>query len=187
MSDSLLIISRYISSHWPMILFYAVFSVAMPIFAAWLTIRFGPNRKEVSRLSAVIAKMAEEQDKQRRVSQFRCEVSFDDLRTDGSRATFTSITPFKLLKLEMRNTNGTPLGKVSWQDDGAKTSHSVVIPITAITPVWNSRPGGNPDAVLGYMAQVDDAVLSFTRPVFLSAEMFQKPGDSTYYNYIRVS
>jgi hypothetical protein len=180
-------ISGYLAAHWQTILFYAGFSIAMPIFVAWLTIRFGPNRKEVSRLRAVVDKMAEEQEKQRRVSQFRCEVSFDDLRTDGSRARFTSSTPFRLLKVEMRNTNGTPLGKVPWQGNGAHTSHSVGIPITAITAVWNARPGGNPDAVLGYTVQVEESVLPLTRPVLLNTEIFQKPGDSTYYNYIRVS
>jgi hypothetical protein len=69
-------ISGYLISHWQTILFYAVFSIAIPIFAALLTIRFGPNRKEVSHLREAIDKMAADQEKQRRAAQFRCDVAF---------------------------------------------------------------------------------------------------------------
>jgi hypothetical protein len=178
----------YLTTHWRTILGIGVFSVGVPMLVAWLTIKFGPDRKEVSRLRSLLEGMEARQQKEMRLTQFRCTLSLEDKQMGGSKVTFKADTPFRLLQVEMASSNGAPTATVD-VNSGLGTEHVCTIPYELINGVYWSTPGSSSarQAMILYSVEADGVILPRKRSVGLTQCSFTKPGDTTQYMYIAMN
>lgn len=178
----------YLTIHWQTILGIGVFSVGIPMLVAWLTIKFGPDRKEVSRLRSLLEGMEARQQKEMKLTQFRCTLSFEDKQREGSKVTFKADTLFRLLQVETASSNGAPTATVE-VDSGPGTEHSCTIPYELINSVYSITPGSSSikHGMIIYSVEADGVILQRQRSVALTQSTFSKPGDTTQYMYIAMS
>lgn len=175
---------------WHTFLSIPVLSIAIPVvvafITAYLTIKFGPDRKEVSRLRTLVESFASEQTKDKKLKHFQCDVSVKDLLEEGSKVTISGNMPFKLSRVEMANEAGAPFDKVDG-DGQIKSEHICVIPRKAINEVFHSsRSGSVRNGALIIWAEIEGTLVDRKKGVVLVSHSILKPPNNTYFSYIKM-
>jgi hypothetical protein len=170
---------------------YPVLSLAIPALVAFITtmlvIKYGPNRGEVSRLAKLVQGIVDDQGKEKKLNHFRCDVSLENLVEEGSRVTFTSATPFRLLQVKIANANRAPFHTAT-VDSGIGTTQSCIVPHDAINKVyWSTQGTTTKDAVLLFAVEIADIILHREQAVSLLQLSFQRTGDPTFRQFVRMS
>jgi hypothetical protein len=170
---------------------YPVLSIAIPAVVAFITtmlvIKYGPNKREVSRLAKLVQSIADQQDKEKKLDHFHCEVSLENLVDEGARVTLTSSSPFRLLQVKIANVNRTPFQTIIVDSD-INTTHSCKVPHEAINKVyWSTAGATSKDAALLFNLEVEGAALKREQAVSLLQLNYNKPNDTTIRQYVRMS
>jgi hypothetical protein len=170
---------------------YPVLSLAIPALVAFITtmlvIKFGPNKGEVSRLAKLVQGIVDDQENKKKLNHFRCDVSLENLVEEGSRVTFTSAIPFRLLQVKMANANRAPFHIIT-VDSGIGTTTSCIVPHDAINKVyWSTQGTTTKDAVLLFAVEVAGIILHREQAVSLLQLNFQRTGDPTFRQFVRMS
>jgi hypothetical protein len=170
---------------------YPILSIAIPAIVAFVTsmlvIRYGPNRKEVSRLAGLVQGIVDQQEKEKKLDHFHCDVKLENLIDEGSRVTLTSSIPFRLLQVKVANANRAPFQTIVVDSD-FNTKHTCVVPHEAINKVyWATTGSTSKDAVLLFSLEVDGIALQREQAVSLLQLAYNKPNDTTIRQYVRMS
>lgn len=162
-----------------------VVSVVVAFTTTYLTIRFGPNRREVSRLASLVEEMAGEHEKEKSAQRFRCDVVVEDMQQNGANLKISSDILFKMLEISLATPSGAPF-RTFQLDSPASASCSFTIPKTAINEVYFAN-NQNASLVLVFTIDVAGVRLQRTRGVSLEQSVYSLPNDSASYSYIRMS
>jgi hypothetical protein len=168
---------------------YPVLSIAVPAFVAfltaWLMIKFGPARKEVSDLRSLVQEIVDQREKERSAQGVRFDVTVSDEKDHGTKVVITCPSRFRLIDLGLADYAGNVQRTYPGREVEA-TCHEFRIPKADAQAVYFGA-GKQKTGRIEYTVQVDGIRSVRTKGVTFAEGSYHLPGDNTTYMYVFIN